>query len=256
VDRPFLLLQLTDLHIGASSAMADPAAGLEDAVRAIAALPTAVDSILISGDLTDHGLDSEYEQVAEIVGRLGAPVHVLPGNHDDRDRLRRRFAVPGGSGTTLQYSVNLGPMLLVALDTTVPGSDAGELGAEQLAWLDRELSESPGAPTLIAMHHPPFLTAMPAFDRIGLPAADRRGLEEIVARHPQVQALVAGHVHRLISARVAGRPSWTAPGTYLHALLRFGSGQLEFAPEPRGFVVHALLDGELVSHVELIHSSR
>jgi 3',5'-cyclic AMP phosphodiesterase CpdA len=254
VDRPFLLVQLTDLHIGASLALADPLARLQDAVRAIAALPTPVDSIVISGDLTDNGLDSEYEQVAELVGRLGTSVHVLPGNHDDRDRLRRHFPLPGLPGTPLWYWADLGPMRLVALDTTRPGSDAGELGDEQLVWLDRALSESPNTPTLIAMHHPPFLTAMPVLDRIGLPAADRRALEEIVARHPQVRSLVAGHVHRAITARVAGRPALTAPSTHLHSLLGFGSDGLQFAPEPRGFVVHALLDGELVSHFQPVDS--
>jgi hypothetical protein len=40
--------------------------------------------------------------------------------------------------------------------------------------------------------------------------------------------------------------------TYLQARLDFESRELELVPEPTGFAVHALIDGELVSHVQTL----
>jgi 3',5'-cyclic AMP phosphodiesterase CpdA len=47
------------------------------------------------------------ELARELLAPLSMPVHVLPGNHDDRDALREFFAPPGGdgeAGAPLQYT--------------------------------------------------------------------------------------------------------------------------------------------------------
>jgi hypothetical protein len=38
--------------------------------------------------------------------------------------------------------------------------------------------------------------------------------------------------------------------------LSFNSDEIETAAEPRGFAVHALLDGELASHVQPVSTTR
>ena len=247
---PFLLAQLSDPHIGAAWAEGDPVAGLAAAVESVRSLRQQPDAVLVSGDLADNATDAEYEQVGELLAPLQAPLYVLPGNHDDRRALHRHFGVPGGDGEPVQYSVDLGPLRLVVLDTTRPGEDPGALDAERLGWLDAELAAAPELPTLLAMHHPPLVTGIPACDEVGLPAADRRALGEVVERHPQVRRLVAGHAHRTIAAELAGRAVLTVPSTYVQTRLNFGSTEIELAAEPAGFALHAVLDGELVSHVQ------
>jgi 3',5'-cyclic-AMP phosphodiesterase len=158
--------------------------------------------------------------------------------------------VPGADADPVQYSADLGPLRLVVLDTTRPGEDPGVLDPERLRWLDAELATAPEQPTLLAMHHPPLVTGVPAWDHIGLPSADRRALGEVVERHPQVRRLVAGHVHRTISGELAGRAVLSVPSTYVQARLNFGSQEIELAADPAGFAVHAVLDGELISHVQ------
>jgi len=206
--------------------------------------------VLISGDLAEHGAAEEYDLVQELVGRLGAPLHVLPGNHDDRAALRRRFGLPGADAEPVQYAVELGPLRLVVLDGTRPGEDRGELDADRLAWLEATLAAASDVPTLLALHHPPVVIGIPAFDEIGLPPSDRQALGEVVARHPQVRRIVAGHVHRAVYAELAGRSVLAAPSTYVQALLDLGGEEIRFSDDPAGFVVHALLDGELVSHIQ------
>ena len=248
--RPFLLAQLSDPHIGATWAGGDPVPRLRAAVDSVRRLPDDPDAVLMSGDLADNAADGEYELVRELLAQLGVPIYVLPGNHDHRDVLRRHFDLPGAAGTPVQYAVDLGPLRLVVLDSTRPGEDRGELDADRLSWLDAELAGTPDRPTVLALHHPPVSTGIAAWDEIGLPAADRRALADVLERHPQVRRIVAGHIHRTMTAELAGRAVLAIPSTYVQTRLSFNSDESETASEPPGFAVHALLDGELASHVQ------
>jgi Icc protein len=250
MTKAFLLVQLSDPHIGATWADGDPVAGLAAAVESVRRLRDRPDAVLMSGDLADNAADAEYVQVRDLLARLDAPVYVLPGNHDDRDTLRRHFDLPGTLGTPVQYAIDLGPLRLVVLDSTRPGEDRGELDEERLAWLEAELAAAPDRVTVLAMHHPPLSTGIAPWDEIGLPIADRRALGEVLQRHPQVRRLVAGHVHRTIVADLAGRAVLAVPSTYVQARLGFCSAEIEFVADPPGFAVHALRDGELASHVQ------
>jgi Icc-related predicted phosphoesterase len=102
------------------------------------------------------------------------------------------------------------------------------------------------------MHHPPIVTGIPAWDEIGLHDADRQALAEVIERHPQVRRLVAGHVHRAIGGELAGRGVLVVPSTYVQARLNFAMQELELSADPAGFAVHAVVDGELVSHVQSV----
>jgi Icc protein len=250
MTSPFLIVQLSDPHIGADWADADPVAALAAAVESVRAIRPQPDAVLVTGDLADGGADAEYERVRELLAPLRAPAYVLPGNHDDRATLRRHFALPGADAEPVCYAVDLGPARLVILDSTIPGEDPGVLDGGQLAWLDDALAGSPEQPTLIAMHHPPLLTGVPAWDAIGLADTSRQLLGEVVKRHRQVRRIVAGHVHRTIAGELAGRSVLTVPSTYVQGELDFHSRGLELAAEPAGFAVHAVLDDEVVSHLQ------
>jgi len=247
VSAPFQLVQLSDPHLGAEWGGGDPAAALAAAVAAVLALRPRPDAVLVSGDLADHAADAEYEQVRAMLAPLGVPVHVLPGNHDDRAALRRHFGAPGAGAQPVRYAVRCGPLRLVACDTTRPGHDDGEL---DVAWVEAQLDGDRETPTLLALHHPPLLTGLHAMDAAGLAARDRRALGELVARHPQVRCIAAGHAHRTATGRLGGCPVLLAPSTYVQARLDFETTEMALAVEPPGFVVHALMDGELVSHVQ------
>ena len=250
MGQPFFLVQLSDFHIGAEWMDADPVARLAAAIESVKALCPQPDAVLVTGDIAHNATDAEYEQVLELLAPLRVPLYVLPGNHDDRRALHRNFGVPGGDGEPVQYAADVGPLRLIAIDTTRPGEDPGALDAARLGWLDEELATAPTTPTLLAMHHPPVLTGVPPWDELGLPDADRQALGEVIARHPQVRRIVAGHVHHTIIGELAGRAVLTVPSTYVQLRLDFRLQELELADEPAGFAVHTVLDGEVVSHVQ------
>jgi 3',5'-cyclic AMP phosphodiesterase CpdA len=252
-DRaPFLLLQISDPHIGANWDGADPDESLLRAVEAILSLPDRPDALLVSGDLTDNGAPDEYRRVRELLAPLDLEPHVLPGNHDLRGPLREAFGLPGAGEEPVSYAVDLGPLRLVCLDSTIPGAEAGSLDGGRVEWLDATLAEDARTPTMIALHHPPLQTEIPTFERIGLAPDSSASLAAVIARHPQVTRIVAGHVHRSIVAELAGRAVVTVPSTYLQATLDFTAPKLTMRPEPPGFAIHALRGTSLATHLQRI----
>src|SRR3954469_15693961 len=255
MGTPFLLVQISDPHIGATWAGGDPAARLAGTIEEVQRLPERPDAVLISGDLADNAAAAEYEVVRELVARFDAPTYVLPGNHDDRNTMRGCFELPGSDGAPIQYAVELGPLRLVVLDSTRPGEDPGELDRERLGWLEAQLAADPDRPTIVAMHHPPLVTGSSAWDEIGLPSGDRAALAEIVARHPQVLRIVGGHLHQTIAAELGHRAVLAVPSTYAQARLDVSSDEISFIDAPPAFAMHALVDGELTSHVQPVAPS-
>jgi 3',5'-cyclic AMP phosphodiesterase CpdA len=254
-----VLAQLSDPHVEVGPGDSPSARALEAAVGAVLALDPAPDGVLLSGDLTNLSDARSYERVRELLAPLPMPVHVLPGNHDAREALRAWFTedtVAGASQDPFQYAVRCGVLRLVVCDTTVPGRDDGRLDAGARAWLEGELAAEPDVPTLVAMHHPPLLTGIPAMDALGLPASDRDALEALLARFPAVRRVVGGHVHRASYAMLGTVPVFACPSTYLQ--VRWTGGlELALEPAPPAFALHVVLaGGEVATLVQPVGSGR
>jgi hypothetical protein len=101
------------------------------------------------------------------------------------------------------------------------------------------------------MHHPPLATGIEEWDEINLAREEREALAEVVARHPQLKAIVGGHLHRIAASTLAGCPVVSCPSAYLQARPDFHAEDVEFGGLP-GFALHVLLDGELSSQVESV----
>jgi len=252
LPRPFLLAHLSDPHIGAEWFDDRSVPRLAAAVESVRAVGPQPDAVLLTGDIADHATDKEYVQVRDLLAPIGAPVYALPGNHDDRDALRRNFDVPGSGAEPVRYSVDLGPLRLVVLDSTLPGGDSGALEGDQLQWLDGELAAAPDQLTLIAMHHPPLVIGVPRWDEIGLAESDRLALGAVIGPHRQVRRIVCGHFHSTITGELAGRGVLVVPSTYVQTRLDFEVRTIELASDLPGFAIHVVVDGELVSHVKAV----
>lgn len=248
-----MLVQLSDLHLRAGEAGTGAAERLHRAVSVVAALVPRPRAVLLSGDLADVPSAEAYEQAHTILQELGLPLHAIPGNHDEPDLLRARFGDGAAPGSPVRLQARCGELRVIGCDSTVAGSDAGELGEEELEWLAGTLSLEPAAPTLLALHHPPVATGVRSMDAIALSAAGARSLERLLSEHPQVLAVTCGHVHTAMTSTFAGRPLLICPSTNSTVRLDLRPRDdlpFQVSPQPVGFLVHALIDGRLVSHFQ------
>lgn len=240
-----ILAQLSDPHVSTRDWAAADAFAL--AVRAVLGLRPVPDALLIGGDIADGADEREYARAAELLGRLPMPVHVLPGNHDDPERMAAVLGTPAAP-----FAADVGGVRLVGLDTTVPGSGSGALGPEARAWLASTLAAAPDVPTVVAMHHPPLAIGMDCVDEIRLDPDDAREFAALVSAAPQVVRVVAGHVHRTAFGMIGGCPFVACPSTYLQARLALDGGPLEMVPEPPAMLLHVWRDRQLVTQVHPI----
>jgi 3',5'-cyclic AMP phosphodiesterase CpdA len=255
-----ILIQLTDLHVrprGLPALRACETNTLtERALRAVRDFRPRADALVITGDLTNNGLVSEYRNFADMLARLiDIPVYVIPGNHDDRDNLREALGhLPGVTSNPdfVQYAVDDLPVRLVMLDTLIPGRAEGELCPRRLEWLDAALALRPEKPTIIGMHHPPFLCGIRHMD--GIILRDPAAFQAVVAKHPQVQRIICGHHHRVITANVAHAIASIGPGVaHIVELDLFSDNPGAWTLEPPAFQVHIWIDGTgIVSHTAFV----
>jgi 3',5'-cyclic AMP phosphodiesterase CpdA len=224
-------------------------------VAHVLASPHRPDLVLATGDLVDLGSPEEYALLRELIAPFPVPVYLIPGNHDDRDVLRAAFPDHGylhAGNPFIQYVLDPYAVRIVALDTVIPGEGSGELCDTRLSWLDHTLAAAPDRPTLVIMHHPPFRTFIGHMDNVGL--ARTEAFRDVIARHPQVERILCGHLHRPIETRVAHAIASTCPSTAHQIALDLTPGAPEgFVMEPPGYQLHQWTpETGFVSHTAVV----
>lgn len=246
------LIHITDLHL-----LADPDAQLHgwrvdpafNAVLDDARLryPRA-DAYVLGGDLVDDESVAGYTRLNRRLATLDRPVLAMAGNHDDPARMAASL-----THADVHQRRLLGGWQLIALNSHVPGSAAGRLGARQLQWLDTRLVEC-DAPTLLFVHHPPCDVGSAWIDAIGL--ADRDALQAVVRRRRQVRGLICGHAHQEAALTFAERPCLITPAT----MRQFAPHASCFATDERSApgYRHLLLrdDGRIETAIHRVEQAR
>ncbi|WP_405543031.1 metallophosphoesterase [Streptomyces phaeochromogenes] len=243
-----VLAHISDLHLDGTERATERAERVRDRLWE---LPGPVDALLVTGDIADHGAEAEYEEAARILGLRdrGAPFPVLtcPGNHDSRAPYRKALlGEPAGDGPVNNVRVFDGAAVLMC-DSSVPGSDEGELDEETYAWIEETLDELDGLPALLAFHHPPVALHHPLPDayRLRRPSA----LAALLERRSEVAGIITGHAHTPAATTFGGLPLAVGPGvTWTLRLPWEGEGAAD-REAPPGFAFHVLDDeGRLTSH--------
>lgn len=227
--RPAQLLQLTDTHL-----YADPAGeaygvnterSLERVLDAVfAGSGLRPDAIVVTGDVSDDMSDGSYRRLRAALSNQRIPVHCVPGNHDDPRLMAELLA---SDGFTYCGRVEFHGWGIVTVDTHLPGEVRGWISSAGLARLDEDLASFEGRPVVVAMHHPPVLVGSAWLDRSRL--GNGGEFFEVIGRHPQVKAVLAGHVHQACEELHGTVRVMTAPST----CAQFAPGSAKFAIDPR-----------------------
>lgn len=195
---PLRLIQITDCHLFADAATRlkdiSTRERLEKVLQALQMELPRVDRLIVTGDLTHDERVETYQALRNLLKDWLPRLRVLPGNHDDRALMRQIFGdVVQTVGDRNVFAESSGNWRLIGLDTQITGSLSGEVGSEQLAWLERQLAASP-LPTALFLHHHPLPIGSLWLEKIIL--QDAASLWQLLDRFPQVRVLCGGHVHQ------------------------------------------------------------
>jgi 3',5'-cyclic-AMP phosphodiesterase len=272
-----LLAQLTDTHVVAADAAAesrddlfvDNNGRLRAAVTRINQECPAISAVLATGDLANDGLAAEYAALEELLDPLVVPVLPIPGNHDDRERVRSAFPdVPWVDAEHASWVTTVGTadadsptVRVVGLDTTLPGQPGAEFDRSREEWLRCVLAPGSGSspddrsgpssmPTVLAVHHPPFMTGIEWMDRSGFVGLER--LASVLAEYP-VDLIVCGHLHRPASSSIAGIPAQVGLSTVQHVALDLTPGAgVALVHDPFGYQIVRVSNSGIVTHTRYL----
>ncbi len=190
---------------------------------------TPVDHLVVTGDLTNLSLVSEFSAARECLKRLGdaRDVSIVPGNHDAYVRVAQSASwnlwsdyFESDDGETAAESPDprdrfptlrvRGPLAVVGLCSALPTRlfDAtGTLGDAQLKRLERMLHRLAGSDLcrVISIHHP--ITIGATHPRRWL--RDAESLRGVIGR-VGAELVVHGHNHRTLLAAIDG-PNGSIP---------------------------------------------
>ncbi|MBU4529626.1 MAG: metallophosphoesterase [Hoeflea sp.] len=244
-----LIAQITDPHLRDDGAdpCHDPADALRRAFAMIAAMELKPAAIVLTGDIIDRSARS-YDHVMHLLAEAPVPLLPLSGNHDRADEFRAAFAGWADfADGHLSFARPVGAMLLVGLDSNLPGASGG-VDRARLDWLRGVLANA-RSPVILALHHPPFSTHAPHLDKGGFEGA---GDLEALVRDSPVCRIIAGHSHRGMQTLWAGVPASTAIAIGHGLSLSLSGARHTPIPTTPGYELHHLHHGTLVSHQMLV----
>lgn len=183
------IVQISDIHVG--SGLFRPEL-LDAAIEETNALEP--DLVAIAGDLTMEGYRWEFEEAKGYLDRLECQnVVVVPGNHDAKNVGYRHFEEFFGLREgAVTVNVPEGEAKIVALDSTKPDLDEGEIGREHYAWIDSEFRNWQRGPKIVIVHH--HILAVPG---TGRDVNNLRDAGDVMAifRELKVDMVLSGHRH-------------------------------------------------------------
>ena len=192
-----LIAQLSDVHVGGSRHR-------EELLRhAIAEVNDAdPDLVVIAGDVTDDGYPDQYVLAREKLEGLACRLVVyVPGNHDARNVGYIRFEETFGSrDKRLRFSAGDLEVALVAVDSSKPDVNEGEIGREHYGWIEEGFRD-PADLRIFACHH--HLMPIPGTGRERNQVLDAGDVLALL-RHCEVDLVLSGHRHVPWAWPVAG----------------------------------------------------
>ena len=164
------------------------------------------DAVLLTGDLV-HDDPGGYALLRRQFEDGDAPVHCIPGNHDDPADVSGAL---DGPPFVHDFARRYGAWMVVMLDSTIAGEHGGHLDAEELARLDVALGAQPDAHALVCLHHHPVPHGSAWLD--GLMLDNAADFFAILARHGNARGIAWGHTHQPFEGthgriRLMGTPS-------------------------------------------------
>ncbi len=179
------IAHLSDLHCGGPYFDANL---LERAIAEINELEP--DIVVCSGDLTTLGFKHEYRLARQYLDQLQCEdLVVIPGNHDSRNVGYVHFEELFGERSSV---LRKDGVTIVAVDSTEPDLDHGQIGRGRYPWIESEFALEPADLKIFVLHH--HLLPVPGTGRERNVVYDAGDALECLLR-AGVQLVLSGHKH-------------------------------------------------------------
>jgi 3',5'-cyclic AMP phosphodiesterase CpdA len=182
------IAQISDVHVGGGRYRPEL---LRTAISEINR--AAPDLVVIAGDLTDDGYPDQYPEARQELAALECE-HVVqvPGNHDAKNVGYLRFEDTFGSRDCRQRLTLDGlDVALVAVDSSKPDIDTGEVGREHYGWIEEGFTGEADLRVFVCHHH---LMPIPGTGRERNQVLDAGDVLSLL-RKCAVDLVLAGHRH-------------------------------------------------------------
>lgn len=161
-------LQISDSHVGFDKPANPNAIGtLEEAIGRVKAMPVKPSFMIHTGDISHLSKASEFDDADRIISQARLDVHYVPGEHDFIDEEVKLYRERYGRGTKGSgwYSFDASGVHFIGLVNVVDlkAGGLGNLGAEQLAWLEDDLRGRSKSTPIVVFAHIPLWTVYPTW---------------------------------------------------------------------------------------------
>lgn len=200
VSSSFTFLQISDSHVGFDKEKDITAIDtLNEAVAKIKALPNRPNFMIHTGDITHLSKVDEFDDASQIIGSVGADVHYVPGEHDmvdpDQGKLYMdRYGKDSWGQGWYSYDQNGVHFIGLVNVVNLKAGGLGNLGAEQLAWLEKDLAGRSAETPIVVFAHIPLWTIYPEW---GWGTEDSAQALALLKRFGSVTVL-NGHIHQIV----------------------------------------------------------
>jgi 3',5'-cyclic-AMP phosphodiesterase len=191
-------VQISDSHIGFNKeANPDVTATLREAIAKVNALPTPPSFVLHTGDLTQLSKPEEFDTLAESLKSLKTGrIFYVPGEHDVLSDNGQMFRERFGQGTQGDgwYSFDQNGAHFIGLVNVLnlKAGGLGNLGDEQLKWLEKDVSGLKSSAPIVVFAHIPLWAVYPQW---GWGTDDSEQALSYLKRFGSVTVL-NGHIHQ------------------------------------------------------------
>ena len=194
-------LQISDSHVGFHLPPNSNALGtLEEAIAKVNALtlPQKPAFMIHTGDISHLSLEAQFDDADKVISQARLDVHYVPGEHDFLDPDRKFYVDRYGRGTKGAgwYSFDANGVHFIGLVNVfnLKGGGMGDLGAEQLEWLEDDLKGRSASTPIVVFAHIPLWTIYPEW---GWGTDDSAQALSYLKRFGSVTVL-NGHIHQIM----------------------------------------------------------
>jgi 3',5'-cyclic AMP phosphodiesterase CpdA len=195
-----LFLQISDTHIGFNKeANPDVVGTLTRTITLVNALPQKPDLVIHTGDITHLSKAAEFDTAAQLMSQMNVTeLHTTPGEHDVADASVTEYFNRYGkaSGNRGYYSFDHRGVHFVSLINVLnfKPNGLGNLGEEQLEWLEQDLKGRSASTPIVVFAHMPLWTVYAPW---GWGTGDADQAMGYLKRFGSVTVL-NGHIHQIV----------------------------------------------------------